>query len=149
MEKLTRSTSIHFLRESPKRPFLWLAKAHSVWNHIHCISFKFSIAGTPVNENILIVTAQFNFIIIVVDFDAILINCLMLLQGLYELTFTSKLLTHIFRVSNLVCSEHIFSALTIDISICCVKGLCFVQTLDRFFDITNMLKGKIHYIQMN
>lgn len=44
---LTRSTSWHFFNASPHFSSLWYAKAHSVWNHIHCISFKFSIAETP------------------------------------------------------------------------------------------------------
>lgn len=43
----TRSTSWHFFKASPHFSSLWYAKAHSVWNHIHCISFRFSIAEIP------------------------------------------------------------------------------------------------------
>jgi len=49
--KLTRSISMHFFKASPYLPRRWKALAHSVWNHMHCISFKFSIAVTPSRVN--------------------------------------------------------------------------------------------------
>ena len=45
--KLTLSISWHFLRASPHLPILWYAAALSIWNHIHCISFRLSTADTP------------------------------------------------------------------------------------------------------
>ena len=44
---VTLSISWHFLRASPHLPSLWFAAAHSTWNHIHCISFRLSMAVTP------------------------------------------------------------------------------------------------------
>ena len=49
--ELTRSISMHFLSASPNFPILWNAFAHSVWNHMHCISFRFSMAVTPSRVN--------------------------------------------------------------------------------------------------
>lgn len=44
---LTLSTSCAFFSASPHCSARWYAAAASVWNHMHCISFKFSVAGTP------------------------------------------------------------------------------------------------------
>lgn len=44
---VTLSTSWHFFKLSPHFPSRWYANAHSVWNHMHCISFKFSMGETP------------------------------------------------------------------------------------------------------
>lgn len=43
----TLSTSWHFFNASPYFPRRLYALAASVWIHMHCISFKFSIAKTP------------------------------------------------------------------------------------------------------
>ena len=44
---LTLSISWQCFNASPYLPDRWWAKAHSSWNHIHCISCRLSIAGTP------------------------------------------------------------------------------------------------------
>ena len=46
-EKQTRSISWHFFNASPNLPIFWYARAHSSSNHMHCISWRFSIAATP------------------------------------------------------------------------------------------------------
>lgn len=48
---VTLSTSWHFFRASPHLPRRWYAAAASVWNHIHCISFRLSVADTPSYEH--------------------------------------------------------------------------------------------------
>ena len=118
--KRTRSISWHFLRDSPSLLSLRNALAHSVSNHIHCISLRFCIGLTPSCNNTV------GRLLSISRADA----------------YSREFAAHLLRFDDHARAQHVLGALGVDVAVGRVQLLRLLHPLRRILRVAGVLQSR-------